>query len=156
MKGCCLLVGVTVVAGLLNCAHAQESAPERTIDSQIRAVLQAQQDAWNRGDIDAFMNGYARGDATTFVSGDGIIRGWETVRQRYHAKYSDRATMGKLTFSGIEIVPLSKDAALVDGSWRLERANDQPHGRTTLLFRLTNDGWRIVHDHSSAATPPPP
>src|SRR2546428_14047605 len=83
-------------------------------EQEIRAVLQSQQEAWNRGDIDAFMNGYARGsrfgpDATIFVSEDKVTRGWETVRDRYRKKYSDRAKMGTLTFSDLEITPLSND-----------------------------------------------
>jgi ketosteroid isomerase-like protein len=126
--------------------------------SEIRKVIQSQQDAWNRGDIDGFMNGYSRGNRqsgsdTTFVSEDKITRGWQTVRDRYHKKYSDRAKMGTLTFSDLEITPLSNDSALVLGNWRLKRKDDQPHGRFTLIFRLTNDGWRIVHDHTSSAPP---
>ena len=121
---------------------------------QIRSVLRAQQGAWNRGDIDGFMNGYARSKSTIFVSEDTLRRGWETVRDRYRKKYSDRTKMGTLTFSDLEITPLSPDSAMVLGRWRLERANDRPHGRFTLIFRKTGDGWRIVLDHTSAAALP--
>jgi len=121
---------------------------------QIRSVLRAQQDAWNRGDIDGFMNGYARSKSTVFISEDTLRRGWETVRDRYRKKYSDRAKMGTLTFSDLEITQLSSDSAMVLGRWRLERANDRPHGRFTLIFRKTADGWRIVLDHTSAAALP--
>jgi len=76
------------------------------------------------------------------------------VRDRYRKKYSDRAKMGTLTFSNLEITPLSPDSAMVLGRWRLERANDWPHGRFTLIFRKTADGWRIVLDHTSAAALP--
>jgi ketosteroid isomerase-like protein len=133
------------------CLVCSSLQAESNVASEIRSVLQSQQEAWNRGDIDAFMNGYARSDATTFVSEDKITRGWDTVRDRYHKKYSDRAQMGTLTFSDLEITPLSSDSAVVLGSWRLDRKEDQPHGRFTLIFRLTNDGWKIVHDHTSAA-----
>ena len=120
---------------------------------QIRSVLRAQQDAWNRDDIDGFMNGYARSKSTVFISEDTLRRGWETVRHRYRKKYSDRAKMGTLTFSDLEITPLSLDSAMVLGRWRLERTNDRPHGRFTLIFRRLPEGWRIVHDHTSAAVP---
>src|ERR1044071_5848168 len=92
---------------------------------EIREVLRAQQQAWNRGDIDGFMNGYARTRSTTFVSDDTIRRGWETVRARYREKYSDRAKMGVLTFSEPEITLLSPNAAVVLGRWSLKRAKDQ-------------------------------
>lgn len=120
-------------------------------DAEIRAVIQAQQEAWNRGDIDGFMNGYARARSTTFVSEDTVTRGWQTVRDRYKKKYSDREKMGALTFSDLEIAPLGNDAAVALGRWKLKRAKDEPHGRFTLIFRRLPEGWRIVHDHTSAA-----
>ncbi|MEP6603547.1 MAG: nuclear transport factor 2 family protein [Spartobacteria bacterium] len=121
------------------------------VDTEIRAVIQAQQEAWNRGDIDAFMNGYARSEQTLFVSGDEVTRGWQTVHDRYKTKYSDRDKMGTLAFSELEFRPLSDDAAVVVGRWELKRKIDNPHGRFTLIFRKTADGWRIVQDHTSAA-----
>ena len=131
------------------------AAPEQASNSvaEIQSVLTAQQDAWNRGDIDAFMNGYARSASTVFVSEDEVRRGWETVRDRYRVKYSDRAKMGTLSFSDIEVTMLSPDAAVVLGRWRLKRANDEPHGRFTLIFKRLPEGWRIIHDHTSAAPP---
>jgi uncharacterized protein (TIGR02246 family) len=129
------------------------AAPEQASNSvaEIEAVLTAQQDAWNRGDIDEFMNGYAQSASTVFISEDEVTRGWETVRDRYRAKYSDRAKMGTLSFSEIEVTMVSPDTAIVLGRWRLKRANDEPHGRFTLIFKRLPEGWRIVHDHTSAA-----
>ena len=139
---CCILMATNVSAAMARTPNAV---------AQIRSILHAQQDAWNRGNVDAFMNGYARSASTVFVSEDSIRRGWETVRARYRQKYSDRAKMGTLSFSNIEINLLSSDAAVVLGRWRLERAKDRPHGRFTLIFRRLPEGWRIVHDHTSAA-----
>ncbi|PYK30215.1 MAG: DUF4440 domain-containing protein, partial [Verrucomicrobia bacterium] len=118
---------------------------------EIENVLQSQQDAWNRGDIDAFMNGYWRSEQTIFVSGDEVTRGWQKVLDRYKAKYSDHAKMGTLTFSNLEITSLSGDSAVALGSWKLKRDSDEPRGRFTLIFRKFPDGWKIVHDHTSAA-----
>jgi ketosteroid isomerase-like protein len=132
------------------CAAAEQSSNSA---AEIQSVLSAQQDAWNRGDIDAFMNGYARSASTVFISEDEVRRGWETVRDRYRVKYSDRAKMGALSFSDIEVTMLSPDAAVVLGRWRLKRANDEPHGRFTLIFKRLPEGWRIVHDHTSAGPP---
>ena len=124
------------------------------IVAQIRSVLQAQQEAWNRGDLDAFMNAYARSASTVFVSEDKVTRGWKALRDRYKKRYSDRAKMGTLTFSALEITPLSDDCAVALGHWELKGAIDQPHGRFTLIFRRLDAGWQIVHDHTSAASPP--
>ena len=116
---------------------------------EVRAVLDAQVEAWNRGDIEGFMRGYAQSSETVFVSGDTVTRGWQTVLDRYKKGYDSREKMGVLTFSDLEINVLSKDAAVVLGSWQLKRANDTPHGRFTLIFRRTAAGWRIIHDHTS-------
>lgn len=116
----------------------------------VRAVLQAQVAAWNRGDIDAFMDGYARGDATTFVSGDTVTRGWQTVLDRYKRTYDTREKMGTLAFSELEITPLG-DHYVAIGRWQLTRQGDMPRGRFTLIFRRAGNAWRIIHDHTSSA-----
>ena len=143
------IIGNILMVALV-CAESEQ--PPNSV-AEIQSVLSAQQDAWNRGDIDAFMNGYAQSASTVFVSEDEVRRGWETVRDRYRVKYSDRAKMGTLSFSDIEVTMLSPDAAVVLGRWRLKRANDEPHGRFTLIFKRLPEGWRIVHDHTSAAPP---
>ena len=115
----------------------------------IRAVIDNQAAAWNHGDIDAFMTGYARSPETTFVSGDEVTHDWQTVHDHYAKKYDSREKMGTLTFSDLTITLLCDDAAIVVGSWRLQRKDDQPHGKFTLLFRKLPEGWRIVLDHTS-------
>jgi uncharacterized protein (TIGR02246 family) len=146
-----LFIICEILMTALVCAEPDQTPESAT---EIQSVLTAQQDAWNRGDIDAFMNGYARSVSTVFVSEDEVRRGWETVRDRYRMKYSDRAKMGTLSFSDIEVTVLSPDAAVVLGRWKLKRENDEPHGRFTLIFKRLPQGWRIVHDHTSAAPPP--
>jgi ketosteroid isomerase-like protein len=148
-----VLVSLSVVAILESTTFAAEPSKSAAIE-EIEGVLRAQQEAWNRGDINEFMNGYWRSEETAFVSGDEVTRGWQKVLDRYQKKYSDRAKMGTLTFSDLQITPLSADAAVALGAWKLKRAQDQPHGRFTLIFRRLPEGWRIVHDHTSAASPP--
>lgn len=128
---------------------AQSQKESSKIESQILAVMDAQVAAWNRGDIDGFMTGYWKSDKLVFASGSEVTRGWQTTLDRYKKNYSSREKMGALKFGDIEINILSKDAAVVLGSWSLTRANDNPKGKFTLIFRKTKDGWRIVHDHTS-------
>lgn len=122
------------------------------IIAAVRAVLDAQRDAWNRGDVEGYMDGYSRSADTVFVSGDNVTRGWQTVLDRYKKNYNSREKMGTLTFSDLEITPLGNDTTLVLGRWQLQRANDEPHGRFTLILRHTKQGWKIVHDHTSSAS----
>jgi ketosteroid isomerase-like protein len=116
--------------------------------AEVRAVLDAQVKAWNRGDIRGYMNGYLRDDKTMFVGSDGVTRGWQTVYERYKKKYDTRAKMGTLAFSDLDIRGFGEEI-LVTGAWALAREPDNPHGRFTLIFNRTSAGWRIVYDHSS-------
>jgi ketosteroid isomerase-like protein len=149
---------VELISRLFESYHESDSsdrdsrtAPDDKESAAIRAVIEAQAAAWNRGDVEGYMDGYDRSPDTEFVGGDSITRGWQDVLDRYKKKYDTREKMGTLTFSDLEITVLSSDAALVLGRWRLKRATDEPHGTFTLLFRKTRAGWRIVHDHTSSA-----
>jgi ketosteroid isomerase-like protein len=132
-------------------AGAAETAPAAS--TEILRILQTQAEAWNRGDIDAFMQTYAPVDDLRFASGGTVTYGWKPTLERYKQRYPNRAAMGTLAFSGLTVTELSPDAALVFGHWRLTRATDAPHGLFTLLVRHTPAGWRIFADHTSSATP---
>lgn len=125
----------------------QERAP--SADAALRALLTAQAADWNRGDIDAFMRGYWNSRETTFAGTSGVSRGWQTVLDHYHKNYPDRAAMGHLDFSEIEITPLGSDAALILGRWHLNRDAGPVGGIFTLVARRFPEGWRIIHDHTS-------
>jgi ketosteroid isomerase-like protein len=144
-----LLVAITSLS--VSAPRAGAKKRSHTIVTSVRAVLDAQVEAWNRGDIEGYMAGYWRSEETIFISGDSVTRGWQTVLARYRKGYDSREKMGTLTFSDLEITPLGNDAAVALGRWRLQRAKDEPHGTFTLIFRKTKQGWRIVHDHTSSA-----
>ena len=146
----CILFVVLLLVVCNGCAHTS-SRTAATAEPEIRVVLDAQVRAWNAGDLTGFMEGYARSERTRFQSGGDVSLGWQTVFDRYQKRYGDRASMGVLKFSEIEVTALAPDAALAFGRWRLERAQNAPSGLFTLLFRRTSSGWRIVHDHTSAA-----
>ena len=143
-----------ITLALSACVSSSEPAKnDDQIAASVRAVLEAQQAAWNRGDIDNFMDGYDRAETTTFVSGDELFQGWQKVLERYRQRYKSREEMGTLTFSDLSVKPISPDSALVDGRWQLARANDKPHGRFTLLFQRINGNWRVIHDTTTTSAP---
>ena len=148
-----IVASVSMVAGQGKdrAANSKPGGREAKAVAAIRSVLDAQAEGWNRGDVDAYMDGYMRSPETILVSGDHVTRGWQVVLDRYKKNYNSREKMGRLTFTEIEINLLSKDAATALGRWQLTRATDTPHGRFTLIFRRTPQGWRIVHDHTSTA-----
>ena len=128
---------------------AQSQSQQNKISTGIRKVMDDQSAAWNRGDIDGFMAGYWQSEKLTFISGTEVTRGWQPTLDRYKKSYDSRVKMGVLKFSDLEFTVLSKDAAVVLGSWALTREKDNPHGKFTLTFRKFKEGWRIIMDHTS-------
>ncbi len=145
-----LLAAAAVVVGYQGGGPAPRSEGQDQNVAAVRAVIEEQAAAWNRGDVAGYMEGYAKEDATTFVSGDTLTRGWQTVLDRYKARYDTRAKMGTLAFTELEFKPLSEFYIMATGRWQLTRESDTPRGRFTLIFRRTSAGWRIVHDHTSS------
>ncbi len=121
--------------------------PEREIEE----ILAHQVEAWNRGDIENFMAGYWNSDSTAFNSGGNLLRGYKAVLARYKKNYSSKELMGKLEFNELTTRVISPTAAVVMGEWRLHRDKDKPWGRFTLILEKKQEGWRITHDHTSAA-----
>lgn len=122
------------------------------VRSAIESVLRTQESAWNRGDLDAFMDGYWKSDDLTFSSGGKTTRGWTATLERYRARYSTAEQMGRLSFGELEVTPLGDSAALVLGQWKLERENEPLSGNFSIIFRKFDDRWLIVHDHTSRST----
>lgn len=139
-----LLVAIAAIS-----LSAQSEAQKSQIEVEVLAVMTQQSAAWNRGDIEGFMRGYWNSDKLVFASGDSVTRGWQPTLERYKKSYDSRAKMGTLIFSDTEVTVISKDAAVVLGSWSLAREKDNPKGKFTLIFRRFKDGWKIVHDHTS-------
>jgi uncharacterized protein (TIGR02246 family) len=150
------LLAVTAASFLLVALATRDNlraAPPDKHDADraaIRAVLDAQQTAWNRGDVDAFLAGYWHSPELTFSGSNGVSRGWDGVLARYKKNYPDHAAMGHLNFSGLEFRFLGSDAALVLGHWHLTREKGDIGGVFSLVWRRFPDGWKIIHDHTSA------
>lgn len=138
------LVLVSIIA-----VDAQSPREAEKIETEILEVMMYQTAAWNRGDIPGFMDGYLKTNELVFVSGDTVTRGWQQTLDRYRKSYNSPAKMGVLAFSDIEVTVVSKDAAYVLGSWSIKRADDNPKGKFTIIFRKLKEGWRVVYDHSS-------
>jgi beta-aspartyl-peptidase (threonine type) len=129
---------------------AAHSYDERSSDREaITAVLNAQQTAWNRGDVDAFLVGYWHSPELTFSGSSGVSRGWDGVLARYKKNYPDRAALGQLDFTELEFRFLGPNAALVLGRWHLKREKDELGGVFSLVWQHFPEGWKIIHDHTS-------
>lgn len=112
-------------------------------------VLEIQRQAWNKGDLIAFMDGYVKSDSLLFVGSSGPTYGWQKTLDNYKKTYQGKAGMGQLTFGIKKVDFLNKDVAFVLGSWHLKREKDEPQGYFTLLFKKLKGEWKIFVDHSS-------
>ena len=151
-----LLLGACVIIDAENRAVNSEisasiAGDARAREAAILQVLEAQQAAWNRGDIDAFMEGYWKSEQLRFGSGGDVTLGWQATIDRYKARYTDRAAMGQLVFSQLQTEVFSPNAAIVHGRWALQRESDRPSGLFTLVFRYFGEGWVIVSDTTTSA-----
>lgn len=126
---------------------------ETIVSLAVTQVLGSQVKAWNNHDLDAFMRGYWNSPDLTFFSGANERHGWQETMDRYKATYqSPGHEMGKLEFSNLRVEMLGPEAAFVRGEWHLTMSDGTtPHGLFTLVFRKFPEGWKIVHDHTSAA-----
>jgi ketosteroid isomerase-like protein len=160
------MIAAAILVGLLGTGMivtARTESSDHKVKSAVEQVLNRQVEAWNRHDLEGFMAGYWNSPELTFFSGAKVTMGWQSTLERYRKTYqSEGREMGKLDFAELNIQPLGREAAFVRGAWHLTLSDrktpdgktageKEPHGRFTLIFRKFPEGWRIVHDHTSAA-----
>lgn len=145
-----MLLGMPV-GMMVRTTNPNQLSNEGALAHQVRTALDQQTAAWNRGDLEGFMAGYKKAPSLTFFSGDTITEGWQQTLDRYKAKYqAGGAQMGQLSFTDQRVDVLSPTAAVVSARWHLTMPNgEKREGLTTLECRKLDDGWKIVHDHSS-------
>lgn len=147
-----LVLGLTLGSLLLSACRADRPSSED--EAEIRAVLDRQKDAWNRGDLEAFMQGYHQRPDIVFTSGAKIRRGWNETLTSYQKRYGDEGEMGHLEFSEVELSPVGADGAIALGRFTLTETPQAGTGIFSLVFAREQGKWAIVHDHTSAETPP--
>ena len=118
-------------------------------EKKIIALLDKQSAAWNKGDIDGFMEGYWKNDSLQFIGKSGITYGWNNTLSNYKKGYPSAAAMGQLQFTIINVKRLSSHWYQVVGKWHLKRTIGDVGGHFTLLLRKIKGNWVIVADHSS-------
>jgi beta-aspartyl-peptidase (threonine type) len=144
-------LGTFLVALFAAAALAADETGHRDPKKAIQKVLDDQVVAWNKGDLEGFMQGYWQSPELSFFSGGNKTAGWQATLERYRKKYQGEGKeMGKLAFRELSIELLGADHAVVKGRWQLKLKNETVSGLFTLICRNLKDGWRIVHDHTSS------
>ena len=114
-------------------------------------VLKFQEDAWNEGNINKFMEGYLKSDKIVFTGSSGSIYGWEETKKRYLNNYSNRTLMGNLKFKIINFQKLGEDIIQMQGSYYLKRKIGDSKGFFSLIWKKENKKWFIISDHTSVS-----
>jgi ketosteroid isomerase-like protein len=147
-----ILLSAVAVGGAQK-THKRKATSTEMTTKAILAVLDNQVAAWNRHDLEGFMAGYRNSEKLSFFSGGIKTSGWNTTLERYRNRYqSEGREMGHLDFTDLEVETLGPDTAFVRGHWNLKMSNGEQGGLFTLIFRRFSDGWKIIHDHTSAAS----
>jgi ketosteroid isomerase-like protein len=127
-------------------------APQTQPADDIRAMLTAQAESWNRGDLAGFLAPYEHSEDITFFTGDTVTRGFAATEARYKRRYGNsQETMGRLGYENLEVTVLAPDAAVAYGRFRLQMKDSNPTGIFTLVLRKESGKWMIIHDHTSSA-----
>jgi uncharacterized protein (TIGR02246 family) len=145
-----LAVGCTHAAG----TYRPTASRRVELRAELEAMLRRAAVEWNRGDLDGFMSDYLPGDSTTYIGGRGLVRGPAAIRASYARLFAGGAQRDSLSFVILDVDPVAPDAANLIAQYILTRhvgGRDSvtARGPTSLLVRLVEGRWRIVHDHSS-------
>lgn len=125
------------------------------LKASVTAMLERSADAWNDGDLDAFMADYASAASTSYMTSDGPVYGTEQIRARYASRFATNAQRDSLRFEDLSVRQLQPLIGLATGRYILHRDGQVTlTGWFTVVLRRMGDGWRIVHDHSSASPLP--
>lgn len=125
------------------------NAAQRDDVATIRHVLDVQCQAWNQGDIPGFMHAYWQSDSLTFIGKAGPTYGYQPTLNRYKKAYPDKAAMGYLTYSNLQLKRLGERYYFIIGNWHLKRDIGDVGGTFTLLMRKIDGEWKIIVDHTS-------
>lgn len=117
-------------------------------EKEIAAVMKAQSTAWNKGELEGYMQGYWKNEKMMFIGKNGPTYGWQKTLENYKKSYPTKEKMGNLYFSDLKIDMLGKKYAHVFGRWKLERKEDTLGGIYTLVFQKFGKDWKIISDHT--------
>ena len=153
---CALTTYILALSGAIGGGPAAAVDDSEAAVREVRAILNRQVVDWNKGNLDGFLTGYWNSPKVVFMSGGNRFDGFDAMRDRYHRRYkAEGKAMGELSFSELEVESLGPESVLARGRFRLTMPDGtKPTGLFTLIVRKFPEGWKIVHDHTSADESP--
>jgi ketosteroid isomerase-like protein len=139
---------ILIAALILSVVSPLAASQKSQIEKELIRIHDLQRKAWNEGNIEGFMAHYWKSPKMTYQSGDTRLMGWDALLDRYKKVYPE-GNMGTLEFSDLIINVLSEGSAYVLGKWKLKTETWTKQGLFTTILKKMEDGWKIIHDHSS-------
>lgn len=125
-----------------------ESTDYNTAKTAILKVMKGQEIAWNKGDLEGFMQGYWKSDSLKFYGSNGLTKGWQNTLDNYKRGYPTKAEIGTLNFVINDISRIENDNFWVMGEYHLKREVGDADGIFIIIFKNINGEWKIVADMS--------
>lgn len=124
--------------------------------AEIAAMLGRSTADWNRGDLAGFMDDYVPDSTLSYISGRGVLYGWQPLYDRYQRGFfAPGAPRDSLAFTDLAVRALDDDLALATARFQLTRGDSVvASGPFTLILRKQDDRWLILHDHTSSDPKP--
>lgn len=136
---------------LVLCISIDVSSAAQSKDVKaIEALMRTEEEVWNRGDIDAYVQLYAPGDSTRMIYTGGSTHGRDSILA-FYKKYWPKEKMGHLTLTpdGIEVI--SKKYAYASGFFTVSYPSGKAaKGRFSGLVKKIKGKWYLYTDHSGS------
>jgi hypothetical protein len=142
----------------LSCISIKADVTSETIEKQdtdfdsaeagIRLVMEAQEIAWNKHDLESFMQGYWKSETLKFYGSKGLTLGWESTLANYKKGYPTKADSGTLNFVINDISKIEGDNYWVMGEYHLKREVGDANGVFIIIFKKIDGHWKIIADMS--------
>ncbi len=143
------LLAISLLSVTIGCQEVSDDLNGKENIQTISTLMQAQENAWNEGDLDRFMLSYMKSDSLSFIGSRGLSKGWQTTLDNYKKSYPNKEQMGRLQFENLQMEQLGASSAFVLGKWTLYRSADTLSGHYSLIWKKLEAEWVIVADHSS-------
>jgi hypothetical protein len=115
----------------------------------IIALMRTEEEVWNKGDIEGYVNLYAPHDSTRMIYGSGATYGKDSILA-FYKKYWPKERMGHLTLTHDSIEKISRKFYYVSGFFSvLSPAGKTVKGRFSGLVKKIKGKWYLYTDHSA-------
>lgn len=139
-----ILFVLTTVLFITSCSTSNEGQDKK----EILSIMDTQQKAWSKHDLEGFMQGYWKSDSLKFYGSNGVTYGWDKTLANYKKGYPTPDHSGELNFKINDISKINNDSYFVMGEYHLRRKVGDANGVFMIIFKKIEGQWKIIADTS--------